>query len=68
VPLPGQVLTQMGSDRLTEEEADTMLKLADNDGDGVLDFDEIRDMLTRNRNTIEMESAEIIKAPESAGF
>ena len=29
------VLTNMGTDRLTPEEADMMLKLADKDGDGV---------------------------------
>ena len=36
-----QVLTSMGTDRLTEEEADMMLKIADKDGDGVLEYDEI---------------------------
>ena len=36
-----QVLTCMGTDRLTDEEADFMIKIADRDGDGVLEYDEI---------------------------
>jgi len=35
------VLTNMGTDRLTEEEAEMMLKLTDKDGDGVLNYEEI---------------------------
>jgi len=35
------VLTSMGTDRLSEEEADIMLKLVDKDGDGVLNYEEI---------------------------
>lgn len=35
------VLTSMGTDRLTPEEADIMLKLVDKDGDGVLNYEEI---------------------------
>lgn len=31
----------MGTDRLTDEEADFMIKIADRDGDGVLEYDEI---------------------------
>lgn len=31
----------MGTDRLTDEEADMMLKIADKDGDGVLEYEEI---------------------------
>ena len=40
------VLTEMGTDRLTPEEADMMLKLADKDGDGVLNYEEIIQVLT----------------------
>ena len=40
-----QVLTSMGTDRLTDEEADMMLKIADKDGDGVLQYDEIIEIL-----------------------
>ena len=40
------VLTDMGTDRLTPEEADMMLKLADKDGDGVLNYEEIISVLT----------------------
>ena len=39
------VLTEMGTDRLTPEEADMMLKLADKDGDGVLNYEEIIQVL-----------------------
>ena len=35
----------MGTDRLTEEEADMMLKIADKDGDGVLQYEEIIQIL-----------------------
>ena len=35
----------MGTDRLTDEEADMMLKIADKDGDGVLQYDEIIEIL-----------------------
>ena len=31
----------MGTDRLTDEEADMMLKIADRDGDGVLEMSEV---------------------------
>ena len=41
-----KVLTEMGNDRLTEDEADFMLKLADKDGDGVLNYEEIIQVLT----------------------
>ena len=41
-----QVLTTMGTDRLTPEEADIMLKLADKDGDGVLNYEEIISVLS----------------------
>ena len=40
------VLTSMGTDRLTEEEADMMLKIADMDGDGVLSYEEVVKSLT----------------------
>ena len=40
------VLTSMGTDRLTPEEADMMLKLVDKDGDGVLNYEEIIKILT----------------------
>ena len=43
-----QVLTSMGTDRLTEEEADMMLKIADKDGDGVLEYAEIIEVLARD--------------------
>mmetsp|Transcript_40475 Transcript_40475/g.81131 ORF Transcript_40475/g.81131 Transcript_40475/m.81131 type:complete len:168 (-) Transcript_40475:290-793(-) len=39
------VLTSMGTDRLTPEEADIMLKLVDKDGDGVLNYEEIIQIL-----------------------
>ena len=39
------VLTSLGSDRLTSEEADIMLKLVDKDGDGVLNYEEIIEVL-----------------------
>ena len=35
------VLTRMGTDKLTDEEADIMLKIMDKDGDGVLGYEEI---------------------------
>lgn len=40
------VLTTMGKDRLTDEEAQMMVNLADKDGDGVLDYDEIVELIT----------------------
>ena len=40
------VLASMGTDRLTEEEADMMLKIADMDGDGVLSYEEVVKSLT----------------------
>ena len=48
-----KVLTTMGNDRLTDEEADMMVKLADKDGDGVLDYDEIISMIQEQHNKIE---------------
>lgn len=39
------VLTSMGTDRLTPEEADIMLKLVDKDGHGVLNYEEIIQVL-----------------------
>ena len=42
------VLTEMGTDRLTPEEADMMLKLADKDGDGVLKYEEIIQVLSQD--------------------
>ena len=42
------VLTEMGTDRLTPEEADMMLKLADKDGDGVLNYEEIIQVLAQD--------------------
>ena len=42
------VLTEMGTDRLTPEEADMMLKLADKDGDGVLNYEEIIQVLSQD--------------------
>ena len=36
-----QVLTSLGGDKLTEEEAEMMIKIVDSDGDGVLEYSEI---------------------------
>ena len=35
------VLTTLGNDTLTDDEAQTIVDVADKDGDGVLDYDEI---------------------------
>ena len=40
------VLTSMGTDKLTQDEADVMLKIIDKGGDGVLGYEEIITALT----------------------
>ena len=48
-----QALTNMGEDRMTEEEADTVLKIADENGDGVLDYEEIVALVNKGDSGIE---------------
>ena len=60
------VLTTMGNDKLTAEEADTMVKLADRDGDGVLEYDELISLLRIQEEKIETAMAEWRAMPERA--
>jgi len=46
------VLTSMGTDRLTPEEADIMLKLVDKDGHGVLNYEEIIQVLASDASPV----------------
>lgn len=51
------VLTTLGNDRLTDEEAQMMVNLADKDGDGVLDYDEIIAMIKEQTNKLDQAEA-----------
>ncbi len=41
-------LTSMGTDKLSSEEADSLLKLVDKDGDGVINYDDFARLILGN--------------------
>ena len=41
-------LTQMGSDKLSSDEADSLLKLVDKDGDGLINYEEFTKLILGN--------------------
>ena len=41
-------LTEMGTDKLSSDEADSLLKLVDKDGDGLVDYEEFARLILGN--------------------